>query len=80
MDTSAFIFDSIFFILAGIELGLYQIPPLIMGLAVLEHLKNRQYNIVATLARSFLIGSSQFLQVTRTTIKSRQSSNFGQIR
>ena len=27
-----------------------------------------------------LIGSSSFLQLTRTTIKSRQSLNFGQIR
>ena len=29
---------------------------------------------------SFLIGSSSFLQVTWTTIKSRMSSKFGQIR
>ena len=28
------------------------------------------YNVVNTLAPSFLIGSSSFLQVTRTTIKS----------
>ena len=34
-------------------------------------------NMLATL---FLIGSSSYLQVTRTTIKSRTSSNFGQIR
>ena len=32
------------------------------------------------LAPLFLIGSSLFLQVTRTTITSRMSSNFGQIR
>ena len=31
-------------------------------------------------ASSFLIGSSSFLQVTWTTIKSRMSSKFGQIR
>ena len=37
-------------------------------------------NVVATLATSFLIGSSSFLQVTRTTITSRMSSNFGQVR
>ena len=36
--------------------------------------------IVATLAPLFLIGSSLYLQVTRTTITSRMSSNFGQIR
>ena len=34
---------------------------------------------MTTLAPSFLIGSSSLLQVTRTTIKSRMSSNFGQI-
>ena len=38
------------------------------------------YNVVNTLASSFLIGSSLFLQVRRTTIISRTSSNFGQIR
>ena len=32
-----------------------------------------------TLAPSFLIGSSSYLQVTRTSIKSRTSSKFGQI-
>ena len=31
-----------------------------------------------TLAPSFLIGSSSYLQVTRTTIISRTSSNLGQ--
>ena len=34
---------------------------------------------MATLAPSFLIGSSSFLQVTSTTIKSHMSSKFGQI-
>ena len=38
------------------------------------------YNFVNTLAHSFLIGFSTFLQVTGTTIKSRMSSKFGQIR
>ena len=37
------------------------------------------YNIVSTLAPSFLIGSSSYLQVTRTSITSRTSSKFGQI-
>ena len=37
------------------------------------------YNVVSTLAPSFLIESSSFLQVTRTTITSRTSSKFGQI-
>ena len=38
------------------------------------------YNVVNTLAPSFLIGSSIFLQVRRTTIISRMRSNFSQIR
>ena len=34
---------------------------------------------MSTLAPSFLIGSSSYLHVTRTTIISRTSSNLGQI-
>ena len=37
------------------------------------------YNAVNTPALLFLIGSSSFLQVRRTTIKSRLSSKFDQI-
>ena len=37
------------------------------------------YNVVNTLARSFKIGSFSFFQVTRTTLKSGQSSNLRQI-
>ena len=37
------------------------------------------FNVVNTLAPLFLIGSSSFLQVRRTTIKSWTSSKFGQI-
>ena len=37
------------------------------------------YNVVNTLAPRFLIGSSSFLQVRRTTIKSGTSSKFDQI-
>ena len=37
------------------------------------------YNVVTTLAPSFLIGSSSYLQVTRTSITSRTSSKLGQI-
>ena len=36
-------------------------------------------NVVSTLAPSFFIGSSSYLQVTRTFIISRTSSKFGQI-
>ena len=34
---------------------------------------------MATLAPAFLIGSSSFFKITRTTIKSGQKSNIGQI-
>ena len=37
------------------------------------------YNVVNTLAPLFLIGSSSYLQVTRTSITSRTSSKLGQI-
>ena len=37
------------------------------------------YNVVTTLSPSFLIGSSSYLQVTRTFITSRTSLKFGQI-
>ena len=36
-------------------------------------------NVVSTLAPSFLIGSSSYLQVTRTSITFRTSLKFGQI-
>ena len=42
--------------------------------------ENLMYNVVNTLAPSFMIGSSLFLQVRRTTIISRTSLNFSQIR
>ena len=41
--------------------------------------ENLTYNVVNTLAPSFLIGSSLFLQVRRTTIISRISLNSSQI-
>ena len=37
------------------------------------------YDVVTTLAPSFLIGSSSYLQVKRTSITSRTSSKLGQI-
>ena len=46
------------------------------------HGNHRGYNgenVVSTLAPSFLIGSSSYLQVTRTSITSPASSKFGQI-
>ena len=44
-------------------------------LAALERLK---IDVVTTLALSFLIGSSSFLQVIKTTIKAWMSLNFAQ--
>ena len=41
--------------------------------------ENLMYDVVNTLAPSFLIGSSLFLQVRRTTMISRTSLNFSQI-
>ena len=55
------------------------IPPPTSELSALVRLKNWMYNVVNTLAPSFLIGSSSFLQVTRTTIKAWMSSKFDQI-
>ena len=37
------------------------------------------YNVVTTLAPTFLIESSSYLQVTRTSITSRTSSKYGHI-
>ena len=41
--------------------------------------KKLLYNVVSTLAPSFLIRSFSYLQVTRTSITSRTSVKFGQI-
>ena len=41
--------------------------------------ENLMYNVVNTLAPLFLIGSSSFLQVRRTTIKSWTGPKFDQI-
>ena len=48
-------------------------------LAAIERLEKSKYNDVTTLAPLFLIGSSSFLQVTRTAIKSWMGLKFGQI-
>ena len=68
------------------SLNFSPIPPLTAELAALECLKN-QHIILLGLAlycldvifALFLIGSSSFLQVTKTTIKTGMSSNFDQI-
>ena len=41
--------------------------------------KKLLYNVVTTVGPSLLIGSSSYLQVTRTSITSRTSSKCGQI-
>ena len=62
-----------------------QIGPRIAELAAIErlgkYLKNTYNgrNLVNTLAPSFFIRSSSFLQVMRTCMKAWMSSNFGQI-
>ena len=61
------------------EFNFGQIPTPAPELSALAHLKKLLYNVVSTLAPSFLIGSSSYLQVTRTSIASRTSSKFGQI-
>ena len=59
--------------------NLGRIPPLTSELAALERLKKCHIILLALLAPSFLIGSSSYLQVTRTSIISRSSLNFSQI-
>ena len=64
---------------AWMSLNFVKILSLIMALSALEHLKIL-FNIVNSVAPSFLIGSSQSLQVTRTAIKSQMGLKSGQIR
>ena len=83
VSTMAPSIDWIFFILVGnndYHKSLYELElQLTAELVVVERLK-LMYNLVSTLAPSFLIGSSSFLRVRRTTIKSETSSNFSPIR
>ena len=65
---------------AWMSSNLDRILPLTSELAALERLKKMSYNLVSTLAPSVLIGSSSYLQVTRTSMISWTSSNFNQIR
>ena len=60
------------------SLSFVKIPSPTIELAALEHIKS-MYNLVSTLALSFLIGSSSFLQVTRTAIKSWIGLKFGKM-
>ena len=75
--SSAYIFDRIFFILAGNE-DSHKISNE-FEIRVDSTIYNGK-DVVNTPALSFLIRSSSFLQVTRTTLRSRMSSIFSKIR
>ena len=65
---------------AWMSLNFGKISSPTIELAVLECLKKTMHNVVTTLTPFiFLSGSSSFLQVTRTTIKSQMGSKFSQI-
>ena len=54
-------------------------PNIVYGVTCPLMSEKLTYNLVATLAPSYLIRSSLFLQVIRTTINAGMSSNFNQI-
>ena len=60
---------------AALSFGPYQIRTLVSMETGSSYSYNGE-NLVSTLAPSFLIGSSSFLQVRRTTIKSQMSLKF----
>ena len=64
---------------AWMSLNFVKIPSHILELAPLEHLKKIMNDVVTTLAHSFLIGSSSFLQATSKPIISRMGSKFSRI-
>ena len=64
---------------AVLGFGLDRIRTLVFMATDISHRDIMGENVVNTLAPSFLIGSSSYLQVTRTSITSRTSSKFGQI-
>ena len=71
-------------ITSGTSSKLGQIGPRTAELAALERLKKTPLtyngkNVVTSLAHSFFIESSSFLQITRIYTKAWMSSNFGQI-
>ena len=64
---------------AWMSFNFVMIPSHILELAPLEHLKKLMNNVVTTLAPSFLIGSSSFLQATSIPSISRMGSKFSRI-
>ena len=87
LSTSAFSFDRIFFVLARNKdnhknTDEFEIRPnqtTDCGVSCPRAPEKLMFNVGNTLAPSFLIGYSSFLQVTRTTIISRMCTKFGQI-
>ena len=65
---------------AWMSLNFGKIPLLSSELAALERQKKLMNNVVTTLAPSFFIGSSSFLQATRKPIISRMGLKFSRIR
>ena len=65
---------------AWMSVNLGKIPPPTQRVICPCVSEKLMYNVVNTLAPTFLIGSSSLFQVTRTTLNSGQSSNLGQIR
>ena len=64
---------------AWMSLKFGQKPPPTPELSALARLKKLMFNVVNTLVPLFLIGSSSYWQVMRTSITSRTSLKFGQI-
>ena len=86
--SSTFIFQWIFIILAGNKVShksldgfeFRQVSITDFGVSCPCACEKSMNSVVTTLAPSFLIGSSSFLQATRTPIKSRMGSKLGSIR
>ena len=87
MNTSSFIFESIILILAGNEdmhesLDEFKfLPDTDTNTRVICPCASEKllFNVVTTVVPTFLIRSSSYLQVTRTSITSRTSSELSQI-
>ena len=65
---------------ARMSLNFGKFPSLTSELAALNGSEKLMNNVVTTLAHSFLIGSSSFLQATSKPMKSRMGSKFSRIR
>ena len=63
----------------ALDFGLGRIGTLVSMATNSSHRVIMGENVVSTLAPSFLIGSTSYLQVTRTSITFRTSSKYGQI-